>query len=121
MRSVSGIGRGYRDGGGSNAAVVVRSGDAIHLLGGLRLPSRCPRRRVLCANTDVGALGRVRPDRELRGWLAELASPSEPEDVEVILDAHVLQKAFFELRGELDNCAETISIPLSWIVERAEL
>jgi maltose alpha-D-glucosyltransferase / alpha-amylase len=44
-----------------------------------------------------------------------------PADVEVILDAQVLQKAFFELRGELDRCAETISIPLSWIVERAEL
>jgi len=44
-----------------------------------------------------------------------------PADIEVILDAQVLQKAFFELRGELDRCAETISIPLSWIVERAEL
>ena len=44
-----------------------------------------------------------------------------PADIEVILDAHVLQKAFFELRGELDRCAETISIPLSSIVERAEL
>jgi hypothetical protein len=33
LRSVSGIRREYRDGGGSNAAVVVTS-HAIHLLGG---------------------------------------------------------------------------------------
>ena len=44
-----------------------------------------------------------------------------PDDLEVILDAQVLQKAFIELRGELDLCAETISIPLSSIVERAGL
>jgi len=44
-----------------------------------------------------------------------------PADLEVILGAHVLQKAFHELRGELDHCAETISIPLSSIIERAEL
>ena len=44
-----------------------------------------------------------------------------PDDVQVILDAQVLQKAFHELRGELDQCAETLSIPLSWIVERAGL
>ena len=44
-----------------------------------------------------------------------------PDDVEVILDAQVLQKAFHELRGELDLCAETISIPVSSIVERAGL
>ena len=39
----------------------------------------------------------------------------------MILDAQVLQKAFHELRGELDRCAETTSIPLSWIIERAGL
>jgi maltose alpha-D-glucosyltransferase/alpha-amylase len=44
-----------------------------------------------------------------------------PDDLEVILDAQVLQKAFIELRGELDLCAETTSIPLSSIVERAGL
>jgi maltose alpha-D-glucosyltransferase / alpha-amylase len=42
-------------------------------------------------------------------------------DLEVILDTHVLEKAFYELRGELDLCAETISIPLSSILERAGL
>jgi hypothetical protein len=44
-----------------------------------------------------------------------------PEDLEVILGAHVLQKAFHELRSELDRCAETTGIPLSSIVERAGL
>ena len=44
-----------------------------------------------------------------------------PADLEVILGAHVLQKAFHELSGELDRCAETISIPLSSIIEGAEL
>jgi len=42
-------------------------------------------------------------------------------DLEVILDAQVLQKAFHELRGELDRCVETLSIPLSSIVELAGL
>ena len=44
-----------------------------------------------------------------------------PADLEVILGAHVLQKAFHELRGELDHCAETISIPLSSIIEHTGL
>jgi maltose alpha-D-glucosyltransferase/alpha-amylase len=60
----------------------------------------------------------------LRGYLdATTGAPFLPaaEDLEVILDAHVLQKAFYELRGELDRCAETISIPLSSILEHAGL
>jgi hypothetical protein len=60
----------------------------------------------------------------LRKYLAVTAGASflpAPDDVEVILDAQVLQKAFIELRGELDLCAETISIPVSSIVERAGL
>ena len=39
----------------------------------------------------------------------------------MILDAQVLQKAFHELRDELDRCAETLTIPLSSIIERAGL
>ena len=44
-----------------------------------------------------------------------------PGDLDVILGAHVLQKAFHELRDELDRCAETVGIPLSSILERAGL
>ena len=43
------------------------------------------------------------------------------DDIEVILDAQVLQKAFHELRDELVRCAETLSIPMSSIIERAGL
>jgi maltose alpha-D-glucosyltransferase/alpha-amylase len=60
----------------------------------------------------------------LRAYLTATAGAAflpAPDDVEVILDAQVLQKAFHELRGELDRCAETIAIPLSWIIERAGL
>jgi maltose alpha-D-glucosyltransferase/alpha-amylase len=60
----------------------------------------------------------------LRSYLAATTGAPflpAPQDVEVILDAQVLQKAFHELRGELDRCAETITIPLSWIIERAGL
>jgi maltose alpha-D-glucosyltransferase/alpha-amylase len=60
----------------------------------------------------------------LRKYLAVTAGAPflpAPDDVQVILDAQVLQKAFIEMRGELDRCAETLSIPLSWIVERAGL
>jgi maltose alpha-D-glucosyltransferase/alpha-amylase len=44
-----------------------------------------------------------------------------PDDIGVILDAHVLQKAFHEMRSELERCAETLTIPLSSIVEHAGL
>ena len=60
----------------------------------------------------------------LRSYLAVTAGAPflpAPDDIEVILDAQVLQKAFHELRGELDRCAETLTIPLSSIVERAGL
>jgi maltose alpha-D-glucosyltransferase/alpha-amylase len=60
----------------------------------------------------------------LRSYLAATVGAPflpAPEDVELILDAQVLQKAFHELRGELDRCAETITIPLSSILERAGL
>src|SRR4029079_1086853 len=60
----------------------------------------------------------------LRSYLAiATGAPFLPAaaDIEVILAAHVLQKAFHELRGELDRCAETISIPLSSIIELAGL
>jgi maltose alpha-D-glucosyltransferase/alpha-amylase len=60
----------------------------------------------------------------LRAYLETTAAAPflpAPGDLEIILDTHVLEKAFYELRGELDRCAETISIPLSSILERAEL
>jgi maltose alpha-D-glucosyltransferase/alpha-amylase len=60
----------------------------------------------------------------LRSYLtATEGAPFLParDDLDVILDAQVLQKAFHELRGELERCAETITIPLSWIIERAGL
>jgi len=60
----------------------------------------------------------------LRSYLAvATGAPFLPaaDDIAVILDAQVLQKAFHELRGELDRCAETISIPLSSIVEHTGL
>jgi maltose alpha-D-glucosyltransferase/alpha-amylase len=44
-----------------------------------------------------------------------------PEDLPMILDAQVLQKAFHELRDELDRCAETTAIPMASIVEIAGL
>ena len=58
----------------------------------------------------------------LRSYLAVTAGAPflpAPDDIAVILDAQVLQKAFHELRDELDRCAETLTIPLSSIVERA--
>jgi maltose alpha-D-glucosyltransferase/alpha-amylase len=60
----------------------------------------------------------------LRSYLEVTAgAPFLPaaDDVALILDAHVLQKAFHELRGELDRCLETLTIPLSSIIERAGL
>jgi len=60
----------------------------------------------------------------LRSYLAvATGAPFLPavDDIAVILDAQVLQKAFHELRGELDRCAETISIPVSSIIEHTGL
>jgi len=60
----------------------------------------------------------------LRSYLAVTAGAPflpGPEDLELILVAHVLQKAFHELRSELDRCAETTGIPLASILERAGL
>ncbi|HEY7375667.1 MAG TPA: alpha-amylase, partial [Polyangia bacterium] len=60
----------------------------------------------------------------LRSYLAATTGAPflpAPDDLEVILGAHVLQKAFHELRSELDRCTETTGIPLSSILERAGL
>jgi len=45
---------------------------------------------------------------------------------EAVLEARIRQlhetvHRIHKLRGELDRCAETITIPLSWIIERAGL
>src|SRR6266516_385195 len=42
----------------------------------LRLPSRCPRRPVLRTKADVGAPGRVRPDRGLPGLASGARRPA---------------------------------------------
>jgi maltose alpha-D-glucosyltransferase/alpha-amylase len=42
-----------------------------------------------------------------------------PEEVGLMLDTHLLEKAFAELRDELDRCAESVVIPLDAIVELA--
>jgi maltose alpha-D-glucosyltransferase/alpha-amylase len=42
-----------------------------------------------------------------------------PEDLELLLDTYVIQKAFHELRDELVRCGETTAIPLSAIAELA--
>jgi maltose alpha-D-glucosyltransferase/alpha-amylase len=60
----------------------------------------------------------------LRSYLTATAgAPFLPAavDLDVILGAHVLQKAFYELRDELDRCTETVGIPLSSILERVGL
>jgi hypothetical protein len=79
LRSVSGIRRRDRDGGGSDAAVVV-TGDVIHLLGGagyrhaVRDDAFYVPRLMLERSAESGPIARY------RGWLAERASPSEPEE-----------------------------------------
>jgi maltose alpha-D-glucosyltransferase/alpha-amylase len=42
-----------------------------------------------------------------------------PEDLRIMLDMHLLRKAFHELEDELDRCAETVIIPLTAILELA--
>jgi predicted trehalose synthase len=39
--------------------------------------------------------------------------PARARGPAIILDAQVLQKAFYELRDELDRCAETTAIPMA--------
>jgi maltose alpha-D-glucosyltransferase / alpha-amylase len=56
----------------------------------------------------------------LRAYLEGTAgAPFIPGDDEVtlILDIHLLEKAFVELRDELEHCYETVMIPLTAIVE----
>ena len=56
----------------------------------------------------------------LRAYLDAAGSAAfmpSPDDVAFVLAAHVLEKAFYELRDELERCAETVTIPLDAIVE----
>jgi maltose alpha-D-glucosyltransferase/alpha-amylase len=56
----------------------------------------------------------------LRSYLeATVGAPfmPAPEDLPLVLTTHVLEKAFSELRDELDRGAETLTIPLDAIVE----
>ena len=45
----------------------------------------------------------------------------DSDDLAMMLHAQVLEKAFHELRDELDRCAETTGIPMASIVEIAGL
>jgi maltose alpha-D-glucosyltransferase/alpha-amylase len=40
-----------------------------------------------------------------------------PEELALVLQTHLLEKAFQELRDELDACGETVTIPLAAIAE----
>jgi len=40
-----------------------------------------------------------------------------PEELALILDTHLLEKAFSELHGELERCAESVLIPLEAVAE----
>ena len=56
----------------------------------------------------------------LRAYLEGTAgSPIIPGDAEttLVLNTHLLAKAFFELRDELERCDETVMIPLTAIAE----
>ncbi len=58
----------------------------------------------------------------LRSYLEATAGAAflpASEDLELLLDTYVIQKAFHELRDELDRCAETAAIPLGAITELA--
>jgi len=60
----------------------------------------------------------------LRSYLettAGTAFVSAREDLPMMLNAQVLEKAFHELRDELDRCAETTAIPMASIIEIAGL
>jgi maltose alpha-D-glucosyltransferase/alpha-amylase len=60
----------------------------------------------------------------LRAYLdATLGAPFIPtlDDLALLLRTHTLEKAFTELRDELDRCADTVLIPLEAIVEGAGL
>jgi maltose alpha-D-glucosyltransferase/alpha-amylase len=58
----------------------------------------------------------------LRSYMEAVAGAAflpAAEDVELLLDTYVIQKAFHELRDELVRCAETTAIPLTAIAELA--
>ena len=74
--------RGYGDGGGSNAAVAVTS-DAIHLLGGSGSRHAVRDDALYVSRLMLERWAESGPIAGYRGWLAEPAGPSEPEDVEV--------------------------------------
>jgi len=44
-----------------------------------------------------------------------------PEDRPLILETHLMRRAFFELADELEHCAETVIIPLTALTEVAGL
>ena len=60
----------------------------------------------------------------LRAYLAAVDDApfmATAEDRPLILETHLIRRAFFELADELDRCAETVIIPLSALVELAGL
>jgi maltose alpha-D-glucosyltransferase/alpha-amylase len=60
----------------------------------------------------------------LRAYLATLGPgallPRDPRDLRVLLDAHLLEKALYELGYELNNRPDWVGIPLSGILELME-
>ncbi|MFL5307258.1 MAG: maltose alpha-D-glucosyltransferase [Polyangia bacterium] len=60
----------------------------------------------------------------LRAYLAAVDDApfmATAEDRPLILETHLIRRAFFELADELERCAETVIIPLSALVELAGL
>jgi len=57
----------------------------------------------------------------LRAYLAESGSaahlPQTPEEVQVLLDAHLLEKAFYEIAYEMNNRPDWVRIPLRGVLE----
>jgi len=60
----------------------------------------------------------------LRAYLASVDDApfmATPEDRPLILDTHLIRRAFYELADELERCVETVTIPLGALIELAGL
>ena len=74
--------RGFRDGGGSDAAVAVTS-DAIHVLRGYGYCHAVRDDAFYVPRLMLECWAESGPIEGYRGWLREDAGPSDPEDAEV--------------------------------------
>ncbi len=93
---------------------------------------RLPRNESLRASVPAGVLEarlrrwqRLTTDRFLAGYFhtAEQGAflPEEEEDRQIVLTAYVLRKAVYELRYELNNRPEWVSIPLEGLLAILEI